>query len=160
MKKTTILFALILGLCALPAGAQTLITTTTLSAALTNGLPMTTTITVASATGMAVNGTLWIEGSTYRITAVSGTTITVLNQTFPATHASGARVFVVPVGAQIGPNDPVGTCTRGGTGRFPLSAQFGLYFNTFNMHIAQCAGGAWQWVMNIIPVASTNPAQQ
>lgn len=152
MKNLTITFALLLALlCLAPAAqAQTAITATTLNGAMVvgQGSPTTQTVTVTSATGMAVNGILWIEGSVYRITAVSGTSITILNTYAPASHLTLAVVYVVPVAAQIG-LDPTGSCIRGTAGLFPFYSPFTLMFNTSNGHIAICRGnlGSRTWAI-------------
>lgn len=163
MKRTLLaLFALIV-VWAGPLQAQTAITSTTLSAAITAGQggPSTQQITVSSATGMSVGSVLWIEGSIYRITAISSTTITVITQYAPASHLTSAVVYVVPLQAQIS-YDPTGSCIRGTAGAFPMYSPYTLMFNTENGHIARCAGatlGSRTWVITAFaaPVSSANP---
>ena len=163
-------FILTLALCvALPGvlQAQTAITRTTLSVAITaaQGTPTSQSITVASATGISVGSVLWIEGSVYRITAISGTTITVINQWYPASHLSSAGVYVVPLGAQY-TTDPTGSCVRG-SGAFPLYSPYALHFNVTNGTIAHCravaltapTAGVWVLTRFVVPVASTDPPQ-
>lgn len=143
MTMTKTLIALLLFVAASgSAFAQTAITQTTLSVAIT-GNPVSgasQVITVSSATGMAANGILWIEGSIYRISSVSGTSITVINTYLPATHLTSAVVYVVPVGAQMGIN-PTGSCIRGTAGTFPAYSPYTLMFNTSDGSIAMCRGG-------------------
>lgn len=160
----------LLVILALPglAQAQTAITRTTLSAAITaaQGQPTSINITVASATGISVGSVLWIEGSVYRVTAVSGTTITVINQWYPASHLSSAGVYVVPLGAQY-TVDPTGSCIRGSTGAFPIYSPYALHFNVTNGTIAHCravaltapTAGVWVLTRFVVPVASTDPPQ-
>lgn len=161
MKTLLILITLLLGL-AVPVAAQTAITSTTLSAAITNPSPTTKTITVASATGISVGSILYIEGEVFRVTAVNGTTLTVLTQYRPATHLTSAVVFVVPVGAQYS-LDPVGSCVRGGTGQFPANSPYTLMFNLTNGNIASCRGalGSRTWTLTnpyAVQLSSNPPA--
>lgn len=163
MKRFTILLALLLALFAgSPAFAQTSITTTTLSAAITSPSPTTKVIAVGSATGIAANGILFIDGEVFRVTAVSGTNITVLTQARPATHLTSATVYVVPVGAQIGLN-PVGSCIRGTAGAFPAYSPFSLMFNLTTGEIATCRGNlgsrAWQITSPYATQISAAPPQ-
>lgn len=126
IKKLILLFALILGLAPF-AGAQTILTNTTLSAALqgmgsVNGATPTgnmSILTVASATGISAPAAntsftsgliatsdaqsyLYVDRELMQVKAVSGTTITVIrgmSGTSAVSHASGAVVFVVPASA-------------------------------------------------------------
>jgi hypothetical protein len=128
IKKLALLFAFFLGFAPF-AGAQTLLTTTTLSNAVqgmgsVNGATPTgnmSIITVASATGITgpspntsftsgivstsdATTYLYVDRELMQVKAVSGTTITViraLQSTAAASHVSGALVFIVPVSAQI-----------------------------------------------------------
>lgn len=97
--KLTILFALATALCL----AQTALTTTTLSSAVST--PTQSTVTLASGTGVtvqgaqnAINTVLYIDRELMRvISLVSGTTYTVqrgVSGTRPFVHASGARVYL------------------------------------------------------------------
>lgn len=161
MKRILTLIPLLLVMAA-PAMAQTSITTTTLSAAITSPAPTSKSITVASATGISVGTILYIDGEVFRVTAVSGTTLTVLTQNRPATHLTSATVYVVPVGAQIGLN-PVGSCIRGTAGAFPAYSPYTLMFNLADGSVWRCAGtlGSRAWV-GTSPYAvqmSGNPAQ-
>lgn len=164
MKRFPILLALLLALI-LPVAvsAQTAITTFTLSAAVTNPAPTTVTLTVSSATGMSVGSVLYVDGSVYRITAISGTTITVTTAFRPATHLTSAAGFIVPLAAQIG-IDPVGSCLRSTAGRFPAYSPYTLMFNLSNGNIAMCQGavGSRTWVIVNpygVGAKSANPPQ-
>lgn len=113
----TLLLVLILGIGALQA--QTVLSNTTLSVAIT-GFPDAAgnTVRVASATGITANTTgLFVvtTGEYMPVTAVSGTTLTVVRggdgtRAWPA--ATSAVVLVVPAAATVQFN-PVGPCTRG-----------------------------------------------
>ena len=122
IKQFALTFAF-LGVCAPFASAQTLLTTTTLSAAAqgmgsVNGATPTgnlSIITVASATGISApapntsltiglatseaQSYLFVDRELMEVKAVSGTTITVIrgvSGTSAPSHASGAVVFVIP----------------------------------------------------------------
>lgn len=123
IKKLILTFGFFLA-CAPFASAQTVLTTTTLSAALqgmgsVNGATPTgnlSIVSVASATGISAPAAntsftsgltatseaqsyLYIDRELMQVKAVSGTTITVIrgvNGTGAVSHASGAVVFVIP----------------------------------------------------------------
>lgn len=126
IKKLTLLFALFLGFAPF-AGAQTLLTTTTLSNAVqgmgsVNGATPTgnmSIITLTSATGVSAPAAntsltsgliatseaqtyLFVDRELMQVKAVSGTTITVIRGmagTGSVSHQSGAVVFIVPAAA-------------------------------------------------------------
>lgn len=77
-----------------PAWAQTYLTTTTLSAAVSGDVVPGQTIRVASATDIEVNGSLYIDHELFGVVAVSGTTITTSRTQRPGAHVSGSRVIV------------------------------------------------------------------
>ncbi len=167
MKKLIILCALSIVILAAPftASAQTSITTTTTSAAIT-GLNTTQSfnITVGSATGMTVNGILYIDGSVYRILAIASTTITVINQYMPATHASGVTVYVVPTAAQVGIR-AVGSCLRSTAGQYPAYSPYTLMFKLDTGDVGACrldSGAVNKWVWTnpySVGSPSNNPPQ-
>ncbi len=123
IKKLALAFAF-LGFCAPFAGAQTLLTNTTLSTAAqgmgsVNGATPTgnlSIVSVTSATGISAPAAntsltsgliatseaqsyLYVDRELMQVKAVSGTTITVIrgmNGTSSPSHASGAIVFIVP----------------------------------------------------------------
>lgn len=148
--------ALMLGV-AMSASAQTATTATTLSLAITNASGASQVITVASATGMSANGILWIEGSVYRITAVSGTSITVINTFFPATHLTSAVVYVVQVGQQYNGPEPTGSCLRSTAGGFPAYSPYTLMFNPSTGSIAMCRGNLGSRTWFIVTFNRFNP---
>lgn len=165
MKKLTILLALLVALC-LPsfAAAQTSITTTTLTNAITNPTPTTFDIVVGSNSTMAVGSILYIDGSVYRVNAINSTTITVNQVAFPATHAASVTIYIVPLGAQVA-NNAVGSCLRSTAGRYPAYSPYALMFNTTTGDIGACrldSGSVNKWVW-VNPYAvgsqSNNPPQ-
>lgn len=114
------LAALVAGLAALPVTVwtQTVLTSTTLSAAITDA--SATSLVVASATGITAPGTgtnlvfLLIDREVLQVRSVSGTTIGVnrgMNGTRAATHVSGATVWVAPPAAIL-QYVPSGQCQR------------------------------------------------
>lgn len=143
MKQTKLLslFVLVCA-CVSTLHAQTLLTTTTLSAAAGNTVSSALTtgnlgvIAVASATGISApmaNTTnvanfatsnaqtyLFVDGELMQVEGVSGTSITVIRGVGPtaaSSHASGALVFVIPAAYAGGANSragaiPKGSCTR------------------------------------------------
>jgi hypothetical protein len=159
MIKTFDRIALAAGVLALAvaqlAPAQTILTETTLSAAITS--LKAKQIVVASATNISAPTTystltsLYIDKELLSVEAVNGTTITVARGqggTASTYHASGALVFVgVPNAFFVGSADNAGigggvppqaggSCTRGTL----------LYLPSINVEtgvISDCVGGAW-----------------
>lgn len=159
MKRFFILLALLIALFAgSPAFAQTNITTTTLTNAITVPTVGRQVIVVGSATGITANSTfLYIDGSFYDVNLVNGTSITVTNTARPATHNASVTVYVVPIAAQVG-LDPVGSCVRSTAGRPPQYANYTLLFNRDSGNIASCRliSGAFIW--RITNPYSVNPS--
>lgn len=93
MKKILLTLVVALSMVA-PAWAQTYLTTTTTSAAISAGVVPGQTIVVASATDIEVNGSLFIDHELMGVSAVSGTRITVSRTFNPTAHVSGSRVIV------------------------------------------------------------------
>ena len=143
MKRIVILLALLLvAMVEAPAFAQTAITTTTITEPITSASPAAITITVAATTGFTVNGILYIDGSVYRILAINGLDVRVIQQRQPATHLDNAKVWVVPVGAQIGIN-PVGSCIRSTAGSVAQGySPYTIMFNLSTGDMATCRGVA------------------
>ena len=153
MNRIFILVALLLAL-ALPAAAQTSITTTTLTNAISAPIVGRQVIVVAANTGMAVGSTyLYIDGANYQIDAINGTSITVTNSARPSTHLASAKVYVVPIDAQVG-LDPIGSCIRSTAGRPPQYSPYTLMFNPNTGSVSYCSGalGSRKWV-NTSPYA-------
>lgn len=95
--KQTILIVFAVILLAVPASAQTYLTTTTLSQAVTTQTQRT--FVVASATGIAAGAQLFVDRELVTVESVSGTTITVSRTRAPSTHAVSAVVIICPVAA-------------------------------------------------------------
>jgi hypothetical protein len=102
MKTLKITFLLTLALLmAVPAFAQTALTSTTTTAALTS---TDTSVKLTSATNVSANGFLYIDGEMIQVggSYSSGLTVPVFRgrSTAATPHLSGATVFVVAPGAQ------------------------------------------------------------
>lgn len=138
--------ALLLAGVASPLFAQTELTHTTLSAAVTT--PSATSVRVADATGIAVNTTvLIVDQEVMAVVAVSGTVITVQRGaagTRANPHASAAVVTISVARATLSV-DPVGPCTAGtvyGPGAQPSDSMEPL-FNTVNGTWWRCRSSVW-----------------
>lgn len=137
MKKLLIAL-LILGLAVIlpaPIFAQTAMTTTFLSGAVTS--LNVNQVTVNSATGITANVTqLVIDYESMRVTAVSGTTITVSRGTDGTSrrlHENNALVWVGPPEA-FPPDDPSGACTASTLPYLPrVNARNGNIWNCSNI---------------------------
>jgi hypothetical protein len=145
--------------------AQTMLTMTTLSAAVPATTQSVTTsgqlgiVTVASATGIsaptavtaliatqATSTFIFVDRELMDVRAVSGTTLTVVRGvagTAGTAHASGALVFVVPgtatwINSTGGPGSstPAGACTRANE---PLLPRIDLKTGV----VSDCLGGQW-----------------
>lgn len=166
MKKTILTLALLVSLGGLAFG-QTLLTTTTLSAAVPSGNSSATTsgnqgiVVVASATGISgptpnsgnVYGAATSEAQTYlfvdrelmEVKAVSGTTVTVIRAVGPTTgtsHASGALVFIVPANIVNGGNNTRAAAMPTGS----CTRTNELYLPRIEFAsgvISDCLGGQW-----------------
>jgi len=146
LTKFTIL-AVVLLLVGAPIYAQTVLTPTTLAAAVSSG--SIKTIVVSSATGFTAGSTVaYVDRELMLVQAVNGTTITVArgqNGTAAAPHASGAYVFVgVPQAFSV--STPSGACTRSNELYLPK-------IDTKTGWISDCLGG--QWVTGDVGAAST-----
>jgi hypothetical protein len=130
----------------LPAMGQTVLTNTTLSAAV--GDSKTTLITVASATGINASSAsdntkatyLYVDHEAMRVTSVTSTTIGVTRgylHTVAAPHVNAAPVFVIPAYLStffsIIPN---GACTRGNELALPR-------IEPVSGTVSDCLGGQW-----------------
>lgn len=92
--KRLILTLLVALLVAVPVSAQTYLTTTTTSTAISGDVIPNQTIRVASATDIEANGSLYIDHELFGVVSVSGTTVTVSRTQRPTAHVSGSRVIV------------------------------------------------------------------
>jgi hypothetical protein len=151
MKKTLLTSLFVLLIASLSFG-QTILTNTTLGAAVSSS--STLTVVVASATGITAPSTTDYTKATYvyvdrellDVRAVNGTTLTVVrgaNGTAASTHASGAVAFVIPAykatyvgGGGPSPAAPAGSCTRSNELILPR-----IQFATGR--ISDCLGGQW-----------------
>lgn len=149
MKTLTlkILFVFLLLLVA-PAFGQTVLTNTTLSAAITDSPNRQQIITLTSATGvnapLASDNTkatiLYVDREAMFVKAVSGTTVTVIRgylHTGAASHANAAFVFIVPASlTTLFSQIPHGSCTRGNELALPR-------IEPVSGTISDCNGGQW-----------------
>lgn len=165
MTKTfnaTLLAAALL-FAALPAHAQTMLTQTTLSAAVTSS--STRNMVVAAGTGITAGTTgIYVDREFDVVTACSpacpsssATTLTLqrgASGTAAGTHASGALVFVGPLAAfNQNPrvNAPTnGSCTRGNELYLPL-------INVSTGIVSDCLGG--QWIKGLVTSGATTAAR-
>ena len=142
-----LLVSSLVALLASVASAQTILTMTTLSTAVTS--TSTSTVTVGSSTGITANSTVIYvadtgnSGEAMFVNAVSGTTLSVQRgyQTLgkARTHLSGALVFVGPPNA-FGTIQPSGSCTRTSIMYLPDIALGVVGTGTV---ISDCIGGEW-----------------
>lgn len=147
----SLLFAVGLLLCSGFADAQTILTNTTLSAAVTTptpGNPASRFVVVASATNInAPSSTdntkltyLWVDRELMEVESVNGTTITVargMGGTTAAPHVNAANVFVIPASkATFFGVIPQGSCTRANELLLPR-----IHYATGI--ISDCLGGQW-----------------
>lgn len=95
--KNSILIVFALFLLAVPASAQTYLTTTTLSQAVTSQTQRQWV--VASASGIVAGAQLFVDRELVTVVSVSGTTITVNRSQAPSTHAVSAVVIICPLAA-------------------------------------------------------------
>jgi hypothetical protein len=149
MKRFAAVLSFLVVLGSMALNAQTILTNTTLSTALTT--TSGTVLTLTSATGVNAPNTtdptkatfLYIDRELMGVTAVSGTTINVsrgVAGTVAASHISGAVVYVVPnyEGTWFQLQPPQGSCTRGqGIAQYlpVLSVTYGVF--------SDCNGGQW-----------------
>lgn len=132
-----------------PAYAQTILTNTTLSSAVTD--TSSRIFTVASATGITAPSPtnnqlatfLFVDNEEVSVSAVNGTQITVargISGTASRTHASASTVFIIPAylaTRSVAPA-PAGSCTRGNEIVLPRITP------TPNQAIiSDCLGGQW-----------------
>ena len=160
LKTSLILCGLLLA--ASMSFGQTILTHTTLSAAVTTS--STTTIPLTSATGVtATNTALFVAdglGEAMFVNAISGTTASVtrgyqtLGKARP--HLSGALVFVIPMTAGYPPPlntvAPTGSCTRSNIPYLPIIS---VGLGGAPTLISDCLGGVW--VNGNIPAQGMSP---
>ena len=148
MTRLKLLFAsLLVSLLSSLASAQTILTQTTLAAAISNS--STSTISLSSSTGVTAGSTVIYvadsgnSGEAMFVNSVSGTTLQVQRgyQTLgsAASHASGALVFIGPPYAFF-TVQPRGSCTRSNVQYLP-AITFGVYGTATT--ISDCLNGVW-----------------
>jgi hypothetical protein len=127
-----------------PTYTQATMTATTFSAAVS---ATTKAFTVTSATGFAVGSVAFADTEAMQITAVSGTTITVIRGyagTAAAAHASGAVVWVGLPSYYSG-KEPAGVCTSTSEVALPR-----IVLNSGNIY--DCKNSTWvRWALSGYP---------
>lgn len=164
MKKLILILVALVALAAVPASAQTFLTNTTLSSAVTSTSQRT--FVVASATGIEVGGQLFIDQELVTVTAISGTTITVNRFQRPALHAASAVVFVATKAQSITNFLPTSAARRAGACSFSTSSTNGTALagmtlpivdtDTGDMYGCRRNGASGSWVWNVTNVQAFN----
>ena len=144
MKKLTLLFALLF-LVSLAGFGQTILTNTTLSAAVTSStqtvpLTSTTNVNIPSNTNYTLETYLYVDRELMDVENVVGSNAIVrrgAGGTVAYPHASGALVFVVPAYLSLHFQElPQGSCTRSNELLLPrIQSNTGI--------ISDCLGGQW-----------------
>ncbi len=132
------------------AFAQTALTSTTLSAAITNANDRT--MVIASATGWTASTasaqtTAVIDREVVGIQAVNGTTVTITRGQSPGAratgHASGAAVYFLPPGSpNLSNYDRAGACSTT-SGDQTQNAAFAPVINPITGRYFACTSGVW-----------------
>jgi len=151
-KLTNLLILSVMLLAASVSFGQTILTHTTLSAAVANSA--TTTIALTSVTGVtATNTVIFVAdgaGEAMFVNSVNSSALTVgvtrgyqsLGKARP--HLSGALVFVVPMSAgypaSLQAVIPTGSCTRTSLAYLPVIS---VGLNGMPAMISDCVGGVW-----------------
>ena len=159
MKKLIFTLTLVLGLASLAFG-QTILTTTTLSSAVTtptqgSSTPASPYISVTSATGITAASTLlYVDNEVMFVEAANSTFLTVTRGYFGSVahaHSSGALVWLGPPYAFFDNallNDPAGSCKRSNETYLPhINTRYGV--------ISDCLGGQWVNGVNAAPGNTT-----
>lgn len=143
MKRLLLIGVLLLGLAA-PSSAQIVLNSTTLAAAMT---ATATTLTLTSASAFAnatvgapaVGNLLFVELEAMTITAINGTSVSVIrgqSGTKAAGHLSGAVVFTGP-GSAFRQSDPLMmACT-------PTTMGVRPWINVINGNVWRCPSTSW-----------------
>lgn len=138
MKRLFIALSLAV-LFAVSAAAQTVLSTTTLGAAVTS--TSANTIRVASISGIVANSGLWVDQEFMTVTATPATgtlTVSVFRGaagTKAATHISGATVTLGPQNAFQSTDPPWGTCSRSA---LPNGTQYLPWINVQTGNVCTC----------------------
>lgn len=146
--KQFFLIALSLVIFAGISPAQTILTNTTLSQAVTDiaqrvvVLTSATGVTAPSPTNSQANTYLMVDAELMSVSAVNGTQITVVRGiagTASRLHASGALVFIEPAYLTTNFQIPkTGSCTRSNELALPIIGVSGSY-----AVLSDCVGGQW-----------------
>jgi len=127
--------------CVAPVGAQTYLTATTLNGAITS--TSATTLTLTSASTVTTTTLLFVDRELMRVTAINGTTISVIRGaggTRADTHATSANVLIVHPEAVVNGfanEEPAGSCTAANYPYLPL-VDVGSGF------LWSCRSGVWK----------------
>lgn len=168
MKKLLIALVALVTFAAVPASAQTYLTTTTITAAVN---ATQTTVPLNATTSVAAGSALYIDHELMQVTAINTTTkiATVIRAQRPAAHANAAVVYVA-TSAQKTTNfithqaaiAKAGVCSSStsSTPATALSGQILPFVDTDTGDIYGCrrngTGGTWVW--NITNVTGYNGA--
>lgn len=145
MKKTLAVLSLVLALAAIAitASAQTIVPRTTLAAAITSSSSQANVFRLTSTTGIVAGNVLFIEGEADNVTAVNGSTVTVVRGAAPSTrvsqHPNGAVVWYGPPSyfQYATPSGyPFGSCSRTNGLILP-------WIDIKNNVYSDCLGGFW-----------------
>lgn len=132
------------------AQAQTTLTNTTLSAALTGAADQT--MTIASATGWtattsAAQTYALINREVVGVRSLSGTLVGITRGQFGTRatgHTSGQKVWFIPAGSiAIGNSDRAGACSTAGSADFSQDGRTVPVFNTVSGNTFYCLGSNW-----------------
>lgn len=161
MKKLIATFSFVLALAlALPASAQTIISSTTLAAAITSTSSQANTFRLTSTSGITAGSTmLFIEGEADFVNAVTSTTVSVTRGAGPSsrvsTHANATRVWYGPpkyFQTATPTGYPFGSCTRSTILVLP-------YIDINNNVYSDCLGGNWvRGLSGLAPTIIFSPA--
>ena len=166
MKTRILILVALVTLAAVPVSAQTFLTNTTLSSAVSS--TSQDRWVVASATGMEVGGSLYVDQELVTIRAISGTTISVNRFQKPMLHASGAVVFIATKAQAVSNFLTCSAALRSGACSFSTSyanptALAGLTLpivdtDTGDMYNCRRNGTGGTWVWNVTNVVGFNGA--
>jgi hypothetical protein len=170
MRRFTCKVAAIAAVLALWAGAvsaQTTLTNTTLSAAITNANDQV--MTIASATGWTASTSAGqtfavIDREVVGVRSLSSTQVGIIRGLFGTRatgHISGAKVWFIPVGSvAISSSDRAGACSTAGNADLSQSGAVVPVLNPLTGNAFYCAGGSWNPVALLMGTASCTVTQQ
>lgn len=147
----------LVALPSVPLSAQTALTSTTLSAAITNANDQT--MTIASATGWTATTS---QSQTYAIVdrevvgirSLSGTLVGITRGLFSTRatgHASGVKVYFIPAGSvALSNQDRAGACSTGGNADLSQSGNLVPVLNPTTGNAFYCLGSVWVPVTHVL----------